>query len=77
METGSLIPPPKGMKDPGNEDIIIGMEDGRYKNTKRESINCRLQVLGHELQDRISFIHNRNARAFFCCDVFMEKKGVS
>ena len=50
------------MKDPGNEDVL---EHGAYENLKREAINCRLQVLGYQLQVRISFMHNRNARAFF------------
>ena len=60
------------MKDPGNEDVL---EHGAYENLKREAINCRLQVLGYQLQVRISFMHNRNARAFFCY-VFTQKKEV-
>ena len=60
------------MKNPGNEDAL---EDGTYENIQREPINCTLQVLGYQLQVRIiSFMHNRNARAFFCCDVFIQKK---
>ena len=50
------------MKDPGNEDVL---EDGAIEKITREAINCRLQVLGYHLQVRISFMHNRNARAFF------------
>ena len=49
-------------KDPGDEDVS---EDCTYENIKREAINCRLQVLGYQLQVRILFMHNRNARAFF------------
>ena len=59
------------MKDPGNEDVL---EDGAFQKITREAINCRLQVLGYHLQVRISFMHNRNARAFFCSNVFMQKK---
>ena len=59
------------MKVPGDEDVL---EDGTYENIQREELNCRLQGLGYQLQVRISFMHNRNARAFFCCDVFMQKK---
>ena len=49
------------MKDPGNEDVL---EDGAYENIKREAINCRLHVLGYQLQVRISFMHNTNASPF-------------
>ena len=58
----SHLPTPR-MKDPGNEDVL---EDGAYENKKREAINYRSQVLGYHLQIRISFMHNRNARALFC-----------
>ena len=54
--------PSQGTKDPGNEDVL---EDCTYENIKREAINCRLQVLGYQLQVRILLMHNRNARAFF------------
>ena len=59
------------MKDPGNEDVL---EDGTYENIKRDAINCRLQVLGYRLQVKISLMNDRNVTAFFCCDVFMQKK---
>ena len=60
------------MKEPGNEDVL---EEGTYENIQREAINCRLQVLGYQLQVRIiSFMHKRSARSFFCCDFFMQKK---
>ena len=59
--------PPQGTKDPGNEDVS---EDGTYENIKREAINCRLQVLGYQLQVRILFMHNRNTRAFFFVVMF-------
>ena len=58
----SLISPPQGMKVPGNEDVL---EDGTHENIQREAINCRLQVSAYQLQVRISFMHNWNARAFF------------
>ena len=50
------------MKDPGNEDVS---EDGTYENIKREAINCRLQVLGYQLQVRILFMHNTNFFVMF------------
>ena len=56
------------MKDPGNEDVL---ED---ENIKREAINCRLEALGYRWQVKISLMNDRNVTAFFCCDVFMQKK---
>ena len=49
-------------------------DESPWENIKREAINCSLQVLSYQWQVRISFMHNRNARAFFCCDAFMQKK---
>ena len=59
------------MKDPGNEDVL---EDGTYKNINREAIKLLVAGFkGYQLQVRISFMHNWNARAFFCCDLFICK----
>ena len=68
MIEGRMLSPPHRKKDPGDEDVL---EDGAC--IKREAINCRLHILGYQLQVGISFMHNRNARGFFCY-VFMQKK---
>ena len=39
------------MKHPENGDVL---ENGMHGSIKREAINCRLQVLGSQLQVRIS-----------------------
>ena len=65
MIEGRMLSPPHR-----NEDVL---EDGAYENIKREAINCRLHVLGYQLQVGIFVMHNRNARVFFCY-VFMQKK---
>ena len=63
------------MKDPGNEDVL---ENSMYENIKGESINCRFQVLGYQLQVRILFKHNRSGiqEPFFVVMFSCKKKGI-
>ena len=49
-----------------------------YKSKTKGQTSTKFLLTFFHLKVRISFMHNRNARAFFCCDVFMHKKrGVS